>query len=213
VGVVGLLLFPVALGAEWMLSELGVNQPRAVRPAFEQARWMAAGRLVLRGRSTSPRIDVRLTETDTATAFFFADKHSIKLHFLLKSPALTRAPWLCLEGTDTFFLMPAPLLLARSLPRWDGSRWRYWGSAVQRSLLENASLREALATLNASSVLLSRPGRVRVVLDVLAGREGVDAEWVDRTLERLEKVARRWAELVGPGLSQPLRNHQRDRDA
>jgi hypothetical protein len=207
---VGLLVLPLVVLGEWLLSELGVCHPRGIARAFDHAKWMAAGRLVVRGRDFSPVVEVGLTECDTAAISFRADQpnfgRAASLHFLVKSPALAHAPWLCLEGVEMFFIMPAPLLLAHSLPSWHGTRWRYWGSAALRPLLENASLREALAMFDTPPVLFSRPGRVRVVIEVLAGRDGLEVEWVDRMLPALESVVRKWAELVGPGLPPRLRH-------
>jgi hypothetical protein len=122
-------------------------------------------RATLRRAFLAPVIEAPILDLGVARVRFHAERLSVTMLSLrFRSPALTYAPWLLLEGNSSF-LLPAAVLGAKSIPtRRVGRHWRYWRLPRRPPVpaVESPDFCAALPAVQNALVLTSRPGRLLI---------------------------------------------------
>jgi hypothetical protein len=187
---------PLLPWATLRLSSTSEESARALRAALLASRWGSSGRITLwKLLYWWPMVRMDLGPLGRARVTFSEDKYGLSGCFTLRSRAFARAPWFYGERNP---LWPAWMQLMRRYRETpDGPKWRYWGGSRGRAFLGDPELRRACEGL-LDTAILSWRGHVAIDFDCVRRhglRPEVSAAVAAHTLDALEHVSRRWAEL------------------
>lgn len=161
----------------------------------------------LRKGFLAPTIDVPIPNVGMARVRFFTDPASAWMRLRLKTEALSRAPWLHLQGASRFW-SPTALVGARALSTPTPDRhWRYWRLPWRPAepVVEDPDFCAALPATQQTLVLTSRPGHLLIRLDCAGDRLDFasDEEALDGVLfgpyvafENMVNLAIAWVKAV-----------------
>jgi hypothetical protein len=203
----------IALILLWAATRISVapGQTRLLQSALANSRWVRSGRLTIQKILGSLILHVDLPQVGRGRWLFWARQRSahleLDMRFSVSSAALDGARrvrlYVCREKDP----LPAWLIGARALtPKGSKLRWICWPPGVRaaRRLVNDDRLRAAIEGLQDVS-LQSKRGRLAIKTLMYSPIEDAIAAagWPDRTLDLIETLVTRWAEVTREGSHVP----------
>jgi hypothetical protein len=176
--VAAILMYPVLRAMLYFASAADTGSTKSARGSVLGSEYARSLDVTLRKAFPAPVIDAPILDVGVARVRFFSSRSSVCLRLRLKSHRLDRAPWLHLEGADSFWLPPT-VVGAKSLTlRKPCGSWRYWQPPWRQAdlTIESPDFCASLPPTREELVLTSRPGHLLIRADCSSSEASVEFE-------------------------------------
>jgi hypothetical protein len=175
-----IVLVPAMRGFFYVVYGSEKSRLSSTRSGVMQSHYARSRGATLRKTFLASVIDVPIPNVGVARVRFFAGRTSSWMRLRLESPALARAPWVCLQGAG-LFLLPTRAVGAKALAVSERNhRWRYWRPPWRLAdpIIESHDFGASLPRSLTALVLTSRPGHLLIRGEVFEHIVDLAIAWV-----------------------------------